>query len=59
MKAYERFKYDQKYIFFNQIFTKLQSEFFKDFNAGQYLTYTIEKWWKFLANVGSDNALSL
>ena len=49
--------YDQKYPFFNQMFTK--SEFCKDFNAGQYLTYMIEKWWKFLANGSSDSALSL
>ena len=48
--------YDQKYPFFNQMFTK--SEFCKDFNAGQYLTYMIEKWWKFLANGSSDSALS-
>ena len=51
--------YDQKYPFFNQIFTKLRNEFCKDFNAVQYLSYTIKKSWKFLANGGSDSALSM
>ena len=54
-KVYERFKYDQMYPFFDQIFSKLPCGF--RFNTEQCLIHMIEKSWKYLNNGTYDSAL--
>ena len=46
-KVYETLMYDQMYPFFEQIFSKLQCSFRKDFSTEQCLIHLIEKWRKY------------
>ena len=54
---YERLMHDQMDCFFDQIFSKLQCGFRKDFSAEQCLIHMIEKWRIYLDTGGHGSAL--
>ena len=56
-KVYERLMYDQMYLFFDQIFSKLPCSFRKGFSAKQRLVHMIEKWRKYLDTSGHGSSL--
>ena len=56
-KVYERCKYDQIYEYFNNIFSKQQSEFHPDFAKQHCLLVMTEKWQEHLDEDGVSGAL--
>ena len=56
-KTYERFMKSQMYPYLNQIFSRYQCGFRKEYSAQHWLMVMIEKWRKFLDIGGHASAL--
>ena len=56
-KVYERLMYNQIYPCFDTLFSKLQCDFRKFFNAQHFLLVMIEKWRKTLDKGGKTRAV--